>query len=112
MKPPSSRLWRTPANRCVVSSGDLLLRYPITGIAGCCARAPSGHAAAPPMSVMNARRFIRLPTSRVGWVSLASGCDQRPEFFGEGFDVIVGEHLDALFGSVAVGMKDFSNRGR
>src|SRR4029077_13906646 len=33
-----------------------------TGIAGCCARAPSGQAAAaPPMSVMNSRRFIRSP---------------------------------------------------
>jgi hypothetical protein len=32
---------------------------PITGIADCCARAASGHAAAvPPSSVMNARRFI------------------------------------------------------
>ena len=32
-------------------------RNPITGIAGCCARAASGHAAAaPPSSVMNSRR--------------------------------------------------------
>jgi uncharacterized protein YchJ len=32
---------------------------PITGIAGCCARAASGQAAAAlPMSVMNSRRFI------------------------------------------------------
>jgi len=32
---------------------------PITGIAGCSARAASGHAAAvPPSSVMNSRRFI------------------------------------------------------
>jgi hypothetical protein len=45
-----------------------------TSYGACCARAASGHAAAPPMSVMNARRFIRLPTSRVGWVSLASSC--------------------------------------
>jgi hypothetical protein len=37
----------------------MLSRYPITGIDGCCARAASGHAAAAPMSVMNARRFIR-----------------------------------------------------
>ena len=36
---------------------DTLLRNPITGIAGCCARAASGHAAAPPSSPMNVRRF-------------------------------------------------------
>jgi hypothetical protein len=29
----------------------------MTGIVGCCARAAIGHAAAPPSSVMNARRF-------------------------------------------------------
>src|SRR6476646_10094929 len=59
MKPPSARPWRNPANRCVVSSGDLALRNPITGIAGCCARAASGHAATvPPRSVMNWRRRI------------------------------------------------------
>ena len=35
-----------------------LLSHPITGIAGCCARAASGHAAAaPPSSVMNSRRL-------------------------------------------------------
>ena len=40
-------------------------RNPITGIAGCCARAASGHAAAaPPSSVMNSRRFIRSPRRR------------------------------------------------
>jgi hypothetical protein len=33
-------------------------RTPITGIADCCARTAIGHAAAPPSSVMNARRFI------------------------------------------------------
>jgi hypothetical protein len=33
---------------------------PTNGIAGCCARAASGHATAtPPSSVMNERRFIR-----------------------------------------------------
>ena len=40
-----------------IVSGDVRLRNPITGIAGCCARAASGHvAAAPPSSVMNFRR--------------------------------------------------------
>ena len=40
------------------------LRNPITGIAGCCARAASGHAAAPPSSVMNSRRLTRSPRRR------------------------------------------------
>jgi len=37
-----------------------------TGIAACCARAASGHAAAaPPRSEMNSRRFTRSPRRRV-----------------------------------------------
>ena len=41
---------------------DVLRRIPITGIAGCCARAASGHAAAaPPISVMNSRRCMCPP---------------------------------------------------
>src|SRR6266481_7293898 len=42
----------------LVLSGELLLRNPITGIAACCARAASGHAAAPPRSAMNSRRLM------------------------------------------------------
>ena len=37
-------------------SGDRELRNPITGIAGCCARAASGIAAAPPTAAMKSRR--------------------------------------------------------
>jgi hypothetical protein len=37
---------------------DVLFKYPIRGIAACCARAASGHAAAPPSSDMNSRRFV------------------------------------------------------
>jgi hypothetical protein len=37
---------------------DRSLRYPTTGIV-CCARAASGHAAAPQTTVMNSRRRIR-----------------------------------------------------
>src|SRR5262249_20370397 len=38
------------------------LMKPMTGITGCCARAASGHAAAPPpTSVMNSRRLIVAP---------------------------------------------------
>jgi hypothetical protein len=47
-------------------SSDVLLRNPITGIAGCCARAASGHAAALPSSVMNERRLIGHPSSGLG----------------------------------------------
>jgi hypothetical protein len=38
----------------------MTLRNPITGIAGCCARAASGHAAALPRSVMKCRRLMGL----------------------------------------------------
>ena len=44
--------------------GDRVLRNPITGIAGCCARAASGHAAAVPISVMNSRRLIAAPADQ------------------------------------------------
>ena len=46
---------RRPDER--IRCSDPACRNPITGIAGCCARAASGHAAAPPSSVMNSRRF-------------------------------------------------------
>src|SRR5262249_4766258 len=36
-------------------------RYPITGIAGCCARAASGHVAVAPRRVMNSRRLMSPP---------------------------------------------------
>jgi hypothetical protein len=38
-------------------TGDLALKYPMTGNA-CCARAAIGHTAAPPSNVMNSRRPI------------------------------------------------------
>ena len=44
-----------------VASADWELRNPITGTAGCCARATTGHAAAPPSPAMNSRRRIRHP---------------------------------------------------
>jgi hypothetical protein len=42
-----------------------LLRNPISGDAGCCARAASGHAAAPPSPAMNSLRRIHPLISRV-----------------------------------------------
>src|SRR5215468_4753350 len=56
--PDSFRPTRNAASDVADSPGDLLLRNPITGIAGCCARAASGHAAAPPNSVMKSRRLM------------------------------------------------------
>lgn len=44
---------------CVDAEGKL--RHPITGIAGCCARAANDNAAAPPTSVMNSRRCMLAP---------------------------------------------------
>ena len=45
----------------------MLLRNPITGIAGCCARAASGHASAElPSSLMNSRRLMEAyPKARI-----------------------------------------------
>src|SRR5262249_47122686 len=59
---------REHGHRCT-SMSDPLRRNPITGIAVCCARATSGHAAATPRSVMNSRRLnssncIRSPASQ------------------------------------------------
>ena len=50
---------------------------PITGIAGCCARAVSGQAAAaPPSKLMNSRRFMPVSSTRK---SIVAAC---PRFFG------------------------------
>src|SRR5262249_35478426 len=50
---------RKAANRFDITLAEPVARYPITGIAGCCARAASGNAAAaPPSSVMKSRLFI------------------------------------------------------
>src|SRR6478672_8377808 len=55
-KPASLKPLRNPAKRLAFGSGEPECRNPMTGIAGCCARAASGHAAAaPPSMVMNAR---------------------------------------------------------
>ena len=52
---PGGTRRRDASNR----AADVLRKNPITGIAGCCARAASGHvAAAPPSSVMSSRRCI------------------------------------------------------
>src|SRR5262249_12735364 len=56
--PASARPSLKAATRCAHSASDPGLRNPTTGIAACCARAASGHAAAPPMSVMNSRRLM------------------------------------------------------
>jgi hypothetical protein len=48
--------------RCAIGSGEPLLRNPITGIAGCYARAASGNTAADPaIPVMKSRRRIAFP---------------------------------------------------
>src|SRR5260370_18215906 len=64
-KPVSRKPCRNASSTYTESSGDRLLKNPITGIAGCCACAASGHAApAPPSSVMNSRLLIRSPRRR------------------------------------------------
>src|SRR5215472_10516885 len=58
MKPVSFKPLRNAPTTPALSSGTPGYTNPITGIPGCCAPAASGHAAAPPSSVMNSRRFI------------------------------------------------------
>jgi hypothetical protein len=56
----TERACRPVVDTVVIHTGhsrDAIARNPIIGIAGCCARAPSGDAAAPPRSAMNSRRF-------------------------------------------------------
>jgi hypothetical protein len=57
-KPASVRPRRNAARMCSNDIDGVLRRKPTTGMDGCCARAPSGHTAAPPSSVMNWRRPI------------------------------------------------------
>jgi hypothetical protein len=59
INPLSLRPLRNAVKKGVHSAGEARLRNPTTGIADCCARAASGHAAAAlPRSVMNSRRLI------------------------------------------------------
>jgi hypothetical protein len=58
IRPLSSSPWWKAASRCANGPGETPLRKPIAGIAGCCARTISGHAAMPPSAAMNVRRFI------------------------------------------------------
>ena len=47
----------THLSRLAARFSPRLVRKPTTGMTGCCAPAASGHAAAPPSSVMNSRRL-------------------------------------------------------
>jgi hypothetical protein len=63
LRPTSYPLWLRPARNASVRwanpSARELRRNPITGIAGCCARAASGHAAAVlPNKAINSRRLM------------------------------------------------------
>ena len=51
--PSSLRLWRKKETRSTEYPGDLLLRNPMTGIAGCCACTANGQATEPPRPDMN-----------------------------------------------------------
>ncbi len=51
----------TPSIMCPKGSGDEGSINPTTGIGPCCAAAATGHAATPPSSVINSRRFTCSP---------------------------------------------------
>jgi hypothetical protein len=69
------------------------MRHPITGIAGCCACAVIGHAAAPPSSLMNSRRLPRNSIRRLFGINDApvSSILVRSAH-GNSFDHLVGAH--------------------
>src|SRR5262245_5021476 len=57
--PSSRRVLATASNAARPSEADSSDKKPtFLSDAACCARAATGHAAAPPMSVMNSRRFM------------------------------------------------------
>jgi hypothetical protein len=62
--PASLRPWRKAATKCAEPAAAVLRRNPITGIAGCCARAAKGQAAALPSSAMKSRRLTGSPQSQ------------------------------------------------
>ena len=56
---------RAIRTRCRLRSLPVPMRCVRSGIAGCCARAASGHAAAaPPIILMNSRRLIASPKAQ------------------------------------------------
>ena len=64
MKPLSDKPRCTAAMSTLDLSENLGSRYPITGDERCCARAASGHVAAPASPAMNSRRLIGSPRRR------------------------------------------------
>src|SRR6516165_437615 len=56
--PVSLNPLRIAATTWALVPGEPPSRYPITGIGGCWLCAASGHAAAPPRTVMNSRRLV------------------------------------------------------
>ena len=76
-KPASPKPCRNAVARGASDCAEPGPRKPITGIAVCCARAASGHAAAtPPMSVMNSRRRMPAPKSLEGGILSVHANDQ------------------------------------
>jgi hypothetical protein len=69
-KPASASPLRSPSTKNPTSAAVESRRNPTTGIAGCCARAGSGHAAtAPPSVARNFRRPMWLAMRPSGWGS-------------------------------------------
>jgi hypothetical protein len=70
-KPTSPSPLRNACNTVPASSGERALKYPITGLAACCARTENGQAAvAPPSNLMNSRRLIAALKAWAGMVAV------------------------------------------
>jgi len=74
-----------------LASRSVPLSKPITGIAGCCARAASGHATAElPRSAMNSRRLMGLtPRPRITKERVSVALRERGELSGDEVDALI-----------------------
>jgi hypothetical protein len=68
MAAPQARLWVANKTKHYFGANPIVGRWP-----ACCARAVSGHVAAPPSSVMNARRLLSNTELPTPWGAQALG---------------------------------------
>src|SRR5436190_190080 len=94
MWPVSFRPWRNARSRSACASGDVGVRKPITGIASCCARVASGHAAGPVLRGLDDFR-VRVQENGVGSMDVSDYCQDH----AVPLDLLSTPHTNRLAGS-------------